>query len=88
MDDLHAGEMLAQPPRHLAAGPQRHRGRQLAAQRGERVANLTQRESHRERQRDHLNLVRERRLPDILEGRLRSKRNAIGAFRRQERLDH
>ena len=72
VDDLHARQAFAQPPRHFAARPERHRGWELAAQRRERVADLAQRERHRERQRDDVDLVGERRLPDILERRLGS----------------
>src|SRR6266568_8790840 len=88
VDDLHARDMLAQAARHFAARPQSYRRRQLAAQRSQRVADLTQGESHRERERHYVNLVGKRRPPDILERRLGAKRNAIGALRRKECLDH
>ena len=82
------GQRLANPAGHLAARPDRDPRRQLPAQRREPVARLPHGKAAGKRQRDDMRLVRERRAPDVLDRRLRAERNALRAFRHEQRLDH
>ena len=84
-----AGQRLAHAPRHLAAGPQRDRRRQVPAQRSPGLRSPGAAETPpRTTARRCRPACAMRGAPDVVERRLRAERNALRAFGHQQRLDH